>query len=58
MAQKPVNPAGGESPRASTRMLAEDLARLDEAAKRQGLTRGEMLRLFVRQGLDQVEQAG
>jgi predicted DNA-binding protein len=58
MAQKSLNPRGGESPLISARLVAEDARRLDQLAQRRKMTRAAVVRELVRQGLTADQDTG
>ncbi len=49
MGQQPLTPEGGESERLYARVPRGDIARIDQAAKRRGMTRSELIRLALSQ---------
>src|SRR5512143_373046 len=57
MAQKPVDPAGGDSPAIHFRIPARDLQRLERLAARRGVHRTEALRALLVSGLDAEGEA-
>jgi uncharacterized protein (DUF1778 family) len=49
MAQQPLTPEGGESERLYARVPRGEIARIEQAAKRRGMTRSEFIRLALSQ---------
>ncbi len=47
MSQKPLDPAGGESPKIHLRLPVEDAGQLDRLARRRGLTRSAAVRELI-----------
>ena len=49
MAQQPLTPEGGESERLYARVPRGEIARIEQAARKRGLTRSEFIRLALAQ---------
>ena len=56
MAQQPLTPEGGESEKLFTRLPRGEMARIDEAAKKRGLTRSQFVRLILSQAAYDEDQ--
>jgi hypothetical protein len=55
MAQAPLNPEGGTATIIGSRLTNADNERVIELAARQGVTKSEMFRLLIREGLAQLD---
>jgi hypothetical protein len=55
MAKQPLHPDGGTSPKIYARIPRNEIARIDQAAKRRGVDRSRFIREALAQVLDAEE---